>query len=47
MRYIIEEWDGLYCVFRQEGFGMRIVASFDTVEEAAEAIARYKANEEA
>lgn len=43
MRYEITEMDELYCVFRIERLGERIVAAFETLEEAKEAVVRYKA----
>ena len=33
-RYEIIEIDGLYCVFRGERFGSRIIAAFGTLAEA-------------
>lgn len=38
MRYEIVRMDGLYCVFNEE----RIIAAFETLKEAKEAVRRYK-----
>lgn len=38
MRYYIEMVDGLYCVYRREKIGDRIISAYHTLKEAKEAI---------
>ncbi len=38
MEYTIEKWDDLYCVYKQERTGQRIIGAYETKEEAIEAI---------
>lgn len=38
MKYTIEEWDGLYCVYRQERLGQTIVGAYETKAEAIKAV---------
>ena len=42
MKYIIEEFDGLFCIYRQEKSGQRIVEACETKREALEAVQRLK-----
>jgi len=42
MRYMIEEADGLYCVYRWDNIGWRIVSAHETVKEAKEAVKKYR-----
>lgn len=34
MRYIIEKADGLYCVYKWDKVGYRIIAAYETLAEA-------------
>lgn len=45
MKYYIEMADDLYCVYRREKIGDRIVSAHHTLKEAKEAIEKYKARE--
>lgn len=40
--YTIDYLDGLYCVFKTERIGLRIIAAFETEAEAQNAIVRYR-----
>lgn len=40
--YTIEKWDGLYCVFKHERLGFRIVCAFETLKEAKEYVAQAR-----
>ena len=42
MRYYIEMVDGLYCVYRREKIGDRIISAYHTMKEAKEAIKKQK-----
>ena len=42
MRYYIEMVDGLYCVYRREKLGDRIVSAHRTLKEAEEAIKKQR-----
>lgn len=44
MRYEIEYFDDLYCVYRCERVGKRIVCACKTRAEAEERVRRYKLN---
>lgn len=43
--YTIENIDDLFCVFKQESLGQRMVSAYKTKEEAAAAVRRYIAKE--
>lgn len=43
MTYYIEMTDDLYCVYRRERMGDRIVSAHNTLKEAKEAVRRYRA----
>lgn len=42
MKYYIEMSEGLYCVFKRERTGDRIVSAHYTLKEAKEAVEKYK-----
>lgn len=43
MRYDISKEDGLYCVYKWENIGWRIIAACETLEEAENVVNRSKA----
>ena len=43
--YTIENIDDLFCVFKQESLGQRMVSAYKTKEEATAAVGRYIAEE--
>ena len=42
MKYEISKEDGLYCVYESERLGLRIVAAYETLKDAKEAIEEFK-----
>lgn len=42
MTYEISYVDGLYCVYKNERLGMRIIAAYESKNEAEEAIKEFR-----
>ena len=42
MKYIIEKADDLYCVYRWDKIGYRIIAACTTLEDAKELVSRTR-----